>query len=110
METRYRLIYIEKGDNYEKHEWYDDEFSAVSDFNTMTQAEPDLYTYVKLSRIETDLRTSEKETTILNEWFHDQEFRLLGGRRNFPSQPENVAAIFPLKQPVHPFIIHPFIY
>ena len=71
METRYQLVFIEKGDNYEKHEWYDDEFSAMSDFNTMTQAEPDLYTYVKLSRIEIDLRASEEEITILVEWFHD---------------------------------------
>ena len=94
METRYRLIYIEKGDNYEKHEWYDDEFSAVSDFNTMTQAEPECYTYVKLDRIEIDPRTFDA-ITILREWVNDQEFRVLGGRRNSPSQPKNVAAISP---------------
>ena len=41
MATRYQLVSVEKIDNYEKHEWYDDEFSAVSDFNTMTQAEPE---------------------------------------------------------------------
>jgi len=70
METRYRLIYIEKGDNYEKHEWYDDEFSAVSDFNTMTQAEPECYTYVKLDRIEIDPRTFDA-ITILREWVND---------------------------------------
>jgi len=71
METRYRLIYVEKGDNYEKHEWYDEGFSAVSDFYTMTQVEPELYTYVKLSRVETDLETFEEEITILREWVND---------------------------------------
>ena len=71
MATRYQLVSVEKIDNYEKHEWYDDEFSAVSDFYTMTQAESELYIYVKLSRIEIDLRTFEEEITILNEWFHD---------------------------------------
>ena len=71
METRYQLIFIEKGDNYEKHEWYDDEFSAVSDFNTMTQAEPECYTYVRLNRIEIDTRTFEEELTVLEEWVND---------------------------------------
>ena len=71
METRYRLIYVEKGDNYEKHEWYDEGFSAVSDFYTMTQVEPELYTYVKLSRVETDLEAFEEEITILREWVND---------------------------------------
>ena len=68
MEIRYQLVFIEKGDNYEQHEWHDDEFSAASDFNAMTQAEPELYTYVKLSRVETDLETFEEEITILREW------------------------------------------
>lgn len=71
METRYRLIYIEKGDNYEKHEWYDEGFSAVSDFYTMTQAEPECYTYVKLDCIKIDPRTFEEETTNLSEWIND---------------------------------------
>ena len=71
METRYQLIFIEKGDNYEKHEWYDDEFSAASDFNTMTQAEPECYTYVQLNRIEIDTRTFEEEVTVLEEWVND---------------------------------------
>lgn len=71
MEIRYQLVFIERGDNYEKHEWYDDEFAAASDFNAMTQAEPELYTYVKLSCVETDLETFEEEITILREWVND---------------------------------------
>ena len=71
MEIRYLLVFIEKGDNYEQHEWYDDEFSAASDFNTMTQAEPECYTYVQLNRVETDLETFEEEITILGEWTND---------------------------------------
>ena len=71
MIIQYHLTYIEKDDNYENHEWYYDEFSAVSDFNTITQAEPECYTYAKLNRIEIDPRTFEEEVTTLGEWFND---------------------------------------
>lgn len=41
------------------------------DFDIMTQAESECYTYVKLDRIETDLETFEEEITNLGEWIND---------------------------------------